>query len=188
MSMISVSSPALVWKFICVGSPRLRGIPVLQTDCTHARKGERMKRNAFPVGLTPQTATTHWTPPHRRKNFLKRNWESEKQDLLISCQSLRAQFLNVSCLMFAAWCLLRDAWTPVRPIHKGFHEGGAAEGRFPLCGWVWPVFKHQAANIEKFDSKTLARNTKIPSSYKNAKNSISCWSKYFELISKFTEN
>ena len=35
------------------------------------------------------------------------------------------------CLMLAC-CLLLDAWTPARPIHKGFHKGGAAEGRPPF--------------------------------------------------------
>ena len=69
------------------------------------------------------------------------------------------------CLMLAAWCLmlacclLLDAWTPARPIHKGFHKGGAAEGRPPplwrrpkaasLCGWVWQVFKHQASSSKQ---------------------------------------
>ena len=33
---------------------------------------------------------------------------------------------------YIPWYL--DAWTPARSIHEGFHKGGAAEGRPPLCG------------------------------------------------------
>ena len=60
-------------------------------------------------------------------------------------------------LMLDAWCLMLDAWTPARPIHNGFHNGGAAECRPPLWrrpkaaslrGWVWQVFNHQASSIK----------------------------------------
>ena len=98
------------------------------------------------------------------------------------------------CLMLAAWCLmlacclLLDAWTPARPIHKGFYKGGAAEGRplfveaaasrLPL--WIGLAgvqasssrqqasirhqaasIKHQTTSIKKLGSETLTRNEEI---------------------------
>ena len=48
--------------------------------------------------------------------------------------------------------------------------------------------KHQAASIKKLGSETLARNTKNPLSYKNAKIFISCSFEEFGPIFKFTEN
>ena len=55
------------------------------------------------------------------------------------------------------WCLVLDAWTPARPIHKGFHKRGRPKAAPPLwrrpraaslCGWVWQVFKHRASSIK----------------------------------------
>ena len=48
--------------------------------------------------------------------------------------------------------------------------------------------KQHASRNKKLDPKTLARNTKSPLSYTNAKMPISYCFKTFEPIFKFTEN
>ena len=101
----------------------------------------------------------HPPPPLGREEIL--SWETEsleKQDFLISYQSLGTQFLNAWCLMLdarclmleawglrlEAWCLMLDAWClntcqthPQRIPQREAAEGRppfveAAEGRLPL--------------------------------------------------------
>ena len=64
----------------------------------------------------------------------------------------RVDWWQNRCLMLDAWCLMLDAWTPARPIHKGFHKGGAAEGR--------PLFVEAAEGIQASSMKHEAWSMK----------------------------
>ena len=50
-----------------------------------------------------------YTPLIREEIFSQETESLKEQDFLISCQSLRAQFLNACCLMLDACCLMLDA-------------------------------------------------------------------------------
>ena len=80
-------------------------------------------------------------PLIREEIFSKETESLKQQEFFISCQHLRAQFLNAcglvlnACCLMPGACLLLDAWTPP-----------------PLCGWVSQVFKHQAASTHQASS------------------------------------
>ena len=82
-----------------------------------------------------------------------------------SCQSLRAQFLNACCLVLDVCCLMPDAsllaacCLMLEHLPDPSTKGGGLRpppqrvgGLRPpplcgiLCGWVWQVFRHQAAS------------------------------------------
>ena len=48
------------------------------------------------------TESWHYTPLIREEIFSQETESLKEQDFLISCQSLRAQFLNACCLMLAS--------------------------------------------------------------------------------------
>ena len=117
------------------------------------------------------------TPPHSRRNVLTRNWESGKQDFLISCQSLRAQFLNACCLVLDACCLMPDACLLLAAcclMIDHLRGGGRRPPNFVdgsgRCSSTKQQastrhqaasIKHQAASIKELGSETLARNQEI---------------------------
>ena len=58
-----------------------------------------------------------------------------------------------ACLLLAAWCLNTCQTHPQRVPQRGAAEGRPPLWRRPkaasLCGWVWQVFKHQAASSKQ---------------------------------------
>ena len=85
-----------------------------------------------------------WSLENRISEFLAR--VSEPNFLMLAA----------CCLMLAAWCLmlacclLLDAWTPARPIHKGFHKGGGGRRPPPFVDGSGKCssIKHQASSIK----------------------------------------
>ena len=134
------------------------------------RNTVRIDTNRFWTGLI--------TPKLPNSTFSKWEiWESENLNIWKRRPPKKNQYLSgQKCFNFRgvligdktdAWCLMLDAWTPARPIHKGRRPSAASTkgGRPPplcgtLCGWVWQVFKHQASIIKASSIKHQASSIK----------------------------